>query len=283
MVDQEFTGAPFMPDRSSYLDVPEYHQLCAWAAGQGFAQFRQHMPMIDGKKPLVTGFQCAVLIAHYHRDLIPYIEQFRKIDSLGAPWTFDYPVFGHFSPYTLRYVSILGQMADLLGSFDNKRIVEIGGGYGGQCIAIKTVYKPASYTIIDLPETNMLQRRFLGELGHHDVTCVSEAPDQDWDVVISNWALTECSKSIQQGYIEKVLKRGKQGFMYWSHIGVGGMRDHEVAAYLPAPEILAEDPLTLDGNSLIVWGHNRNAEVKKRIMPPPKKSGINFTGVSKQS
>jgi hypothetical protein len=271
-----------MPERSSYLDVPEYRQLCTWAAGAGFSQFRQHMPMIDGKQPMVTGFQCAVLIAHYHRNLLPYIEEFRKIDSLGQPWTFDYPVFGRFSPFTLRYVSILGQMLDLVGPFDNKKIVEIGGGYGGQCIAIRTVCRPQSYTIVDLPETNLLQRRFLGQLGHNDVVCTSEPPDQDWDIVISNWALTECARATQEDYVKRVLTRAQAGFMYWSHIGVGGMEDKEMAANFPGAEILAEDPLTLEGNSLIVWGHNPDAQVKKRITLQPKQPGINIMGVSKQ-
>jgi hypothetical protein len=270
-----------MADRSSFLDGPEYRQLCTWAAGAGFANFRQQMPMIDGKKPLITGFQCAIILAHYYRNLLPYIDRFRAIDSVGDPWVFDFPVFGRFSPYTLRYISILGQMLELIGPLDNKTIVEIGGGYGGQCVAIKAVARPISYTIVDLPETNLLQRRFLDTLGYTDVVCVSEAPAQDWDVAISNWALTECSRAVQEDYIRRVLKRSKAGFMYWSHIGVGGMEDREMAAQLPGAEILAEDPLTLEGNSLIVWGHHRNAEVKKRITPPPKATGINILGVSK--
>lgn len=268
-----------MAERTSFLDTLDYRALCTWAAGPGFATFRQHVPMMEYFTPEV-GVRYGQGIATHHRHLMPYLEKFRVIDSVGGPSTHEYPEFGRFSPNTLRYILILGEMQELFGSLDGLDIVEIGGGFGGQCAAIMACSKPKSYVLIDLPETLKLQEKYLTQLGVSGFACMAEAPERNWDLAISNWALTECGRPVQEEYVRRVLVRSQRGFMYWSRIGIGGMVNTEMAGRLAGTDILLEDPLTLEGNSLIVWGHNKEAAARRRLVAAPNK-GLNILGISK--
>ena len=94
----------------------------------------------------------------HNQDILKIIEKFKVNDSIGAPRTYDYN-FGKFSPTTLRYISVLSDLSQL--KLDDKDIVEIGAGYGGQYTVLRQYVKPRSYTIIDLPEVIKLQRRYI--------------------------------------------------------------------------------------------------------------------------
>src|SRR5438876_1073823 len=76
---------------------------------------------------------------------------FRRNDNCGSPRTHDFGGdIGPMAPTTLRYIKILSDLETWFGSLGGKRVVEIGGGYGGQCAVIKTRFRVSSYTLIDL-------------------------------------------------------------------------------------------------------------------------------------
>jgi len=52
-------------------------------------------------------------------------------------------------------------MIELFGLLDDAKIVEIGGGYGGQCKIIYDCFEPISYLMIDLGELLKLQEKYL--------------------------------------------------------------------------------------------------------------------------
>src|SRR5207247_1982417 len=105
---------------------------------------------------------------------------------------------------------VLSDLLDLFGSLDGIRIVEIGGGYGGQCAVVSAVATPASYTLVDLDPVLRLQQAYLREFR---VSNVSFAPARDldpsagYDLVISNYAFSECMRRVQRHYLERVLLR----------------------------------------------------------------------------
>src|SRR5712692_3760421 len=68
-----------------------------------------------------------------------------------------------WSGTTIRYFYTYWLIEQLIGPLDKKDIVEIGGGYGGQCKAIYIACEPNSYLIYDLPEVQMLQDKYLTE------------------------------------------------------------------------------------------------------------------------
>lgn len=125
-------------------------------------------------------------------------------DFYGSPKLHNYGQ-KKFSTSTLQYIGVLANLVRMFGSLDGMRIVEIGGGYGGQCRTICDIYKPACYHIIDLPEVCELQRRYCF------ADCYTSPTGQQYDLVISNYALSEITEN--KLYIDEVVKRSKHGYI----------------------------------------------------------------------
>lgn len=126
-------------------------------------------------------------------------------DATGNPVIYDYGAGNIFSPSTLQYIGVLSNLIKKFGSLDGLKIVEIGGGYGGQCRTIMDVFKPTCYHIIDLPEVCQLQRKYC------TANCFSEPTGFQYDLCISNYALSEIPDN--SNYIDMVLRRSKHGYI----------------------------------------------------------------------
>ena len=123
-------------------------------------------------------------------------------DNYGSP---DIHIGYRFSFSTLQYIAVVKMLVDNFGSLNDLRIVEIGGGYGGQCRTIMDIYRPSQYHIIDLPEPCELQRRYC------EAECFTEPTGKKYDLCISNYALSEIIDN--KPYIDEVLRRSKHGYI----------------------------------------------------------------------
>jgi hypothetical protein len=150
----------------------------------------------------------------------PLLERFRANDRIGAPPVESFEGLGEFNRYTLRYIKILWDLERLFGSLDGFRILEIGGGYGGQCAIIARRFAVAAYDILDLPETAALAGRFLTAAGIGRTRCVSEvgALQPHYDLLISNYAFSELSDALRAGHREALVPRCARGFMMWNRV-----------------------------------------------------------------
>lgn len=189
------------------------------------------------------------------------LQRFRENDRLGGPNTCDYGSYGRFSPTTLRYAKVLSDLLALFGSLDGMRIVEIGGGYGGQCFITSLVARPGSYTLIDLDSVLNLQETYLRRLGVHDVRYVSydRLPRHDeYDLIVSNYAFSECTRTTQENYVNRVLQRSARGYLTYNWLspdwaGAAFSREELLAAIpgsrftLPVPQLIPEEELWLWG------------------------------------
>lgn len=129
-------------------------------------------------------------------------------DQLGNPQVYEYHTLkgmSKYSPTTLQYIAVLSNLIKQVGSLDGLRIVEIGGGYGGQCKTIMDVFKPACYHIIDLPEVCKLQRKYCA------AKCFSKPTGQSYDLVISNYALSEIPNNAM--YVDQILRKCGSGYI----------------------------------------------------------------------
>ena len=160
-----------------------------------------------------------------HQDKIKEID-WKKVsenDSIGSPILLEYldvPSNNKlFSPSTIAYVfkalDILQHMKD--SGLNNLDVLEIGGGYGGQCKMILD-FAPLfgididSYTLIDLYWPNQLQKKYLESLGYTDkIKYISyeKLRDNDLDIpkfnyLVSIYALGEFMPDVQQFYIDKM-------------------------------------------------------------------------------
>ena len=151
----------------------------------------------------------------------------KQNDILGSAYIVEYPQLASvvtlddylFSPSTVAYVfkalDILNHIQKCkLNSVD---ILEIGAGYGSQCkmvIDMANLFnlKINSYTLVDLYWPNMLQKKYLEELGYSkNINFISYENLLDgetlpsFNYLISVYALGEFTKETQQFYIDKMI------------------------------------------------------------------------------
>lgn len=251
---------------TSISDNPSYNEICGLAASQdcyfeyfkSMAQYAEILEHVSEKQ----GQEYLELI---DRQLLQHLDVFATNDSVGNPIRYEYENWGLFSPTTLRYVKVLSDLQKLFITLTGMDIVEIGAGYGGQCKIIHDSESPGSYNIVDLPNALALQRKYLnkfdiknGRINSFTADNLYALPNQI-DLVISNYAFSECNVDVQHLYMEKIIKHSKCGYMTMNYIDsfaseLGFMTQKELLAEIPNSRIIVEQPLTAEGNYIIVWG-----------------------------
>ena len=258
--------APAIP--STLADNRAYPAACLRAASdqQAFDHFRQD-PAYTYVLEHVAGEigQIYLNMVSSDRAIMDMIEEFRLNDRYGNPVTFDYPPAGRFSPTTLRYMKVLSDIKAGFKSLDKLRICEIGVGYGGQCRVLDAFYKTAGYRLVDIAPALALAKRYLGGFAMHtspDFKTMEELDDTSYDMVISNYAFTELTRSIQTEYLQKIILRSKMGYITYNEIMPPEFKSHKVPELLemiPGARVVAEEPLTHPKNCIILWGDNAAA------------------------
>ncbi len=164
-----------------------------------------------------------------------YMENFDYIkeiiiqnDLYGKTIKHDYG-FCLCSPSNFRYILHSFLILDFMkkNSINNINIIEIGGGYGGLCFFIYKLSKLfdiiiSSYSIYDLHEPALLQKKYLSAHGIH-ITTYDSILDinkhHNNSFLISNYAFTEISNDLQKLYLENVIKPYcSYGFIAWNCI-----------------------------------------------------------------
>jgi hypothetical protein len=158
------------------------------------------------------------------------IELCVKNDKYGKSIKSNIPSFTSCSPSNLRYIyhSLL-----ILTNIKNNKlydtdIVEIGGGYGGLCFFIHNLAKIfnitiKSYSIFDIKEASILQKRYLKLL---DLDVNTYHINDKWELhknsyLISNYAFSEIPRILQEEYTSKILNNYiNHGFLVWNFIPV---------------------------------------------------------------
>jgi hypothetical protein len=247
--------------QTSISDHGDYRNLCRDASVKNdvFSRFRseaaynnilEHVSIEQGHSYLVSTF-------HNSPHLLQFFDKFKINDKFGGPKVHDFgPVVGSISPTTLRYIKVLSDLCFSFGDLSGLKIIEIGGGYGGQCAIISQLYQHASYTIIDLPEPLALQKRFLDSVGIKNVNFLPceqvQYPIQS-DLVISNYALSELSKSLTDTYIKNCIYSTPRGYLTCNFIDPTCYSKQEFMERLPWAVAVPEYPLTHPDNYILTW------------------------------
>lgn len=190
------------------------------------------------------------------------ITEFKKNDEIGNPQLFDFENIIAISGSTLRYIHVLANLKNIFKSLNNYNICEIGVGYGGQCRILSSYYKINSYTLVDLKPVLNLSQKYLDNYPLNTMInfkTMNELPNNNnFDLIISNYAFSEISREFQEVYFNKILKNSKRGFMIMNQVAkddFNSMKKEELLERLPNnPKILEEIPLTHKNNYIIVWG-----------------------------
>ena len=245
------------------VNFDRYLDVCVQAVSneQLFDNFRKDRNYMDIVE--TVGESLGELYFQRIRNKFPYLltefRMFAEIDRIGNPVNcFPYEhLFERLSATTLRYVNVLGDLITLFGSLENLHIVEIGGGFGGQCKIICDYFSVASYTLIDLPEVLDLQKKFLNNFSLLNI--IYRTPEDDsqiqYDLCISNYAFTEVSRNYQDMYAKNIIQNSRMGYMICNFLNLVATKHNkylreEIYALKENHTILPEEP-TSDGNNLI--------------------------------
>lgn len=144
---------------------------------------------------------------------IEELHKYKSNDLIGSPHLYEYDHIGKISPGTIYFANILKELRKYFGSLSNHRIVEIGGGYGGQAKIILDS-GVISYTLIDIDPTLQLCKKYLSNFSYNNVEFVKadSIKINSYDTVISNWCLSEFDKEGMSFYIESIIKHCSQGY-----------------------------------------------------------------------
>lgn len=185
-------------------------------------------------------------------------DNYKLNDSIGGPKMEERRIFEefvklddyNFSHTTLRYIftslEILDHLKSKYGAIPDKLdIVEIGGGYGGQCkILIDTLNKLSpetiyTYTIIDLPNPSKLQRKYLDRLKVENVICSTSdnyEKNKKYDLCISMYSIGEIPLEKQDEYVKEIVINSESLYMIWNVSPIHSLIEKEVKVYKEYPE-----------------------------------------------
>lgn len=222
-----------------------FRELCGLAAHNDavFAGFRSHpamMQIIEHVNP-EQGEQYLSLLREHAPDLLTtkVIKRLRRADQLGGGQPISFGGGVDLSPNTLRYAWVHARLRHHFGGGTDRgwaagwKVCEIGGGYGGQA-ALTLILEPhiREYVLYDQPEPAALAERFLkaarqsakggrtkpsvrvvGALEGEMNSVLPAAEDGGpCDLVISNYAVSELSVSLQWDYAQRLILDSKLGY-----------------------------------------------------------------------
>lgn len=208
------------------------------------------------------GEEALVDIVKKFPELIGNVELFQSIDRIGGPKAFNYGPLGHLSASMVCDIQFAARVAKRVDKKKPVRILEIGGGFGGRCKLLSEWLNVESYTIVDLPEVNLLAQKCLRQMGLDNVTFLSLEDLSNlgsYDLIISRGTLSEMSKSIQSRLIEKIAP-APMGYLTFEsvmkHYGIKNLDKIKLTSKLKTAlhpcEIREEE-----AQVFVTWNHSR--------------------------
>lgn len=257
-----------------------YTAFCeiASAYNEVFANFRSYyqnrmyagievLPLSASEEIISLQQEYLNYIRKYDPHILQSMKEFQEVEGLGNPIL----LFGQQTSLVVtRYIKVAMDLKRLFGSLDGLKIAEIGVGWGGQCKIVSALWKIASYSLIDLPEVIGLATKYLKGVGVCNVKGVADAglssPTSmgEFDLVISNYALTELPSALQNAYYERIIRHSKRVYVTdnsaWScgHLGseIRNLISERMQQDRVSIQLLPDLPDTSGGgNQIIVSGN----------------------------
>jgi len=251
---------------NSISDTFNYKNVCKLAVENDnvFSNFKRHTdytPILE-HVDYNTGLGYLNYIKKYDLDIFNKIKTELCInDKIGNPVIYEYPDIGNISPTTLRYIKNVVDLKRLYGNFNNKKIIEIGCGYGGQCLILSKLFDIDEYTVIDLDEPLALTKKYLSEHNLNiNILSINDVPNyvKSNDIVISTYAYSEISKEIQTDYYNYIIKNCKHGYFILNFISdqykITSLNKEEIISlFEPKVNFLKEYPNTHPNNVVMYF------------------------------
>lgn len=162
------------------------------------------------------------------------LEVFRKNDLYGNPDLYDDDEVGEFSLTTLKYAYNALEIIDFLKDQSPRKIVEIGGGYGGLSVILSGLLDFETYTLIDLPETCKLVDRYISNYENlndriSSLSCfeIGNFNFENTDLTIAINSLSECNLDFQLKYFNSVISKSKYSYVIRNLYSQKCVEDHK--------------------------------------------------------
>ena len=150
------------------------------------------------------------------------LKKFKENDTIGGGVRRNTNLFkGLIGSGTVKYMAVAYQIRELVKNKKNIRVLEIGGGYGGQIKILADLIDISEVYMIDIPVVLELQEKYLS---YHAIQITKICPDevQQWydfkfDLVISNHAVCELHRDLQDSYLP-LVRNGESGYILYHDI-----------------------------------------------------------------
>ena len=211
------------------------------------------------------GRDCFELVVRNYRPVLNELpwQKLHANDELGNPTVFDRTDIienqiqldnYNFSSTTIRYIyyalEIISHDRKISPGKRYLKILEIGGGYGGQCWMLHVIAPIygliiESYSIVDLSDVCRLQERYLNTLGVDGFQCITteeveaHLSGKDYDLLVTNYSRVELPADLQEFYMDAVMPRASHGFLIWN---LTPLNPRFSRSAFPLPKITREIP-----------------------------------------
>jgi hypothetical protein len=247
---------------------PTYREICLKAAEDSY-YFENFRSLPEYGSILECGFEeesTQYILQKGSSVILEKLEIFRRLDQFGNPVINTIPGVGRFSGTTLRYIVIADHIMKLFDLPLNPIIAEIGAGFGGQCYILSQVQSFSDYYIYDLPEVEELIEKMMRALSVEKVYLMpvdASLPEEKIDLLISNYAFSECDRETQLDYFERVLKKSDRGYLIFNKVSsLDSLSSVELVKLLEDnqmnPKTYKEPIFTYQDNLLIVWDKTKS-------------------------
>lgn len=239
-------------DNTTFRNACKSANLADFKVDPAITQIFEHVSVPFGE-------EYAALIRKQYPDLAERAREFVVNDLIGGSIDRVETNGVALSPTTLRYVKVAGDLL-AMGANAANAIVEIGAGYGGQCL-ILDVLRPEDkpvYSIYDLPEAGELQKKYTEAHGIDYVVWLDQVtPSQQFDFCLSNYAFSECTRAQQDWYLDNVILRSAHGYMVLNfishHFGLASYSVQEFLNRIPGSWAEADKPFTSFATVILRW------------------------------
>lgn len=265
----ENLNADIARPKTSLVEFTNYPDVCRLAAKDEklFSLFRSNSTIMGFVETVSysQGLEYEKIIKEKYSHFIPLLDKIFLDDRIGLPSSHSFSL-GYGSATTLRYIKVAGDLLDEFPNINNFKIVEIGGGYGGQCRILKNLTGFYEYSIIDLSVCLPLISKYLQCLKLNNVklldsTNLDNIPS--FDLLISNYAISEIDQQDQLKYLEKIINYAPNGYITYNYSKVKFREPIEpfsleefiskLANTNRIIKVIPENPQTGYDNQIIIW------------------------------
>ena len=203
-------------------------------------------------------------IAACYPELLKKLERIKESDRIGSPRVYSYQEYGEFSPATLRFAALGGEIEERCGNLAELNVIQIGAGYGGLCKVLHATSGFKTYTLVDLPQQLALAKRYLDVFGVNNVSYLTpeELPlGVHYDLVLSDRSFSEFNRSFQVLFFDRILAHSHSGFLlghlFPKHYGVQPLSFDELKSRFDKKGNFArweiQEPTIESENYFIFW------------------------------